>query len=53
MEQVDGIVREGRGESRNPPGPKQAHNSPRADPVLPAKNISLTPSGEKVIVWTR
>ncbi|XP_072564459.1 uncharacterized protein [Paramormyrops kingsleyae] len=53
MEQVDGKVSEGRGESENPPGPKQAHSSPLADPVLPAKNISLTPSGEKVIVWTR
>ncbi|XP_048849207.1 GON-4-like protein isoform X1 [Brienomyrus brachyistius] len=53
MEQVDGKVSEGRGESENPPGPKRAHRSPLADPVLPAKNISLTPSGEKVIVWTR
>lgn len=33
--------------------PLQPRPSPTPDPPVCAKNISLTPSGEKVILWTR
>ncbi|XP_012678292.2 GON-4-like protein [Clupea harengus] len=38
------------GESNTPPQPRP---SPTSDTPVCAKNISLTPSGEKVILWTR
>lgn len=37
----------------SPLTPLQPHPSPPSDPTVCAKNISLTASGEKVILWTR
>ncbi|XP_057689198.1 GON-4-like protein isoform X1 [Corythoichthys intestinalis] len=36
-----------------PPKRKRDEEVPSAEPPVCAKNISLTPSGEKVILWTR
>uniref|UniRef100_A0A8C8G5T6 GON-4-like protein n=1 Tax=Oncorhynchus tshawytscha TaxID=74940 RepID=A0A8C8G5T6_ONCTS len=41
------------GEMENPLTPLQHCPSPSSDPPVCAKNISLTASGEKVILWTR
>uniref|UniRef100_A0A673Y9T2 GON-4-like protein n=1 Tax=Salmo trutta TaxID=8032 RepID=A0A673Y9T2_SALTR len=41
------------GEMENPLTPLQPCPSPSSDPPVCAKNISLTASGEKVILWTR
>ncbi|CAB1334275.1 unnamed protein product [Coregonus sp. 'balchen'] len=41
------------GEMENPLTPLQPCPSPPSDPPVCAKNISLTASGEKVILWTR
>ncbi|KAG5856477.1 hypothetical protein ANANG_G00008360 [Anguilla anguilla] len=41
------------GEREASPASAHPRPSPGADPPVCAKNISLTPSGEKVILWTR
>lgn len=47
------LLLSGEKEKEMPMGPLQARPSPCSDPPVCAKNISLTPSGEKVILWTR
>ncbi|XP_023657069.2 GON-4-like protein isoform X1 [Paramormyrops kingsleyae] len=47
------LLLSGEKEKEMPTGPLQARPSTCSDPPVCAKNISLTPSGEKVILWTR
>ncbi|KAG7218828.1 hypothetical protein INR49_019670 [Caranx melampygus] len=54
-EQRPAVKRSRREEAPPPPAPSSAppRPSPPLDPPVCAKNISLTASGEKVILWTR